>query len=343
MIYMSIELGLALRPVINKTLDVRQSGSTSNRDSITPARGLLRYEHDSPTKWVYYDGTAWQPFEEALFASSTSTDYVQHAIGDITAGTMVADLQQRSITQILTQLLRIGPAPEIILSASGISLAYANGNQEFQVGSDASVTLTLILNRGSVSGGDLHFTPAVGPIAGTPTWGNIDLSIAETATSITMTSDAPFTHSFTTLQDVRLPTMGSIQVQAGPTYLNNYGNEYRTEPMSYTSIGNAPLLRGYLPIYRDEEQTAQYVYATTTYVEITNHGPYEVVDVPFPVSQVRQYETFGSGGDPWRVLSSDDYLVTPVMLPFGDMEITYYSVELTFMRAARNIRIDREF
>ena len=296
---MSIPLGLALNPEVNKCLDVRTSGVSTNRPTYA-ARGLLRYEHDSPiTKWVYYDGTAWQPFEEAIFASSASTDYVQHAVGDIAIGTTVAELQQRSITQILTQLLRVAPAPEIILTASDISLAYANGNQEFEVGSDASVTLTLILNRGSVSGGDLHFTPAVGPIAGTPTWGTIDLSItAETATSITMTSDAPFTHSFTTIQDVHLPTMGSIQVQAGPTYLNNYGNEYRTEPMSYTSIGNAPLLRGYLPIYRDEEQTAQYVYATTTYIEIANHGPYEVVDVPFPVSQVRQYETFGSGGDP---------------------------------------------
>ena len=344
MIYMSIELGLALRPVINKTLDVRQSGSVSSRDSIIPARGLLRYEHDSPTtKWVYFDGTAWQPFEEALFASSASTDYVQHAVGDIAVGTTVADLQQRSITQILTQLLRIGPAPEIILTASGISLAYANGNQEFEVGSDASVTLTLILNTGRWTGGDMVFAPVLGPIHGTPSWGNINLSItAETATSVTMTSDAPFTHTFTSLQDVRLPTTGSIQVQAGPTYQNNYGNQYKAEPRNYTSISNAPTLRGYLPFYKDDLAMPQRVYQDTPYVEITSHESDEVVEVPFVVSQVQQYESFGSGS-PWRVLSGDDYTVQPSKRIFGDIEIDYYRVALTFTRGARDIRIQRQF
>ena len=334
---MSIPIALSLTPKINKVLDSRTSGSSGSRPQF-PARGLLRHEHDSPVKWVYYTGTEWVPFEESLFATSNPTDYVQNSVGAIAAGTSVETLREMSITQLLTDLLRIAPEPEIIFNVGGISIGYVNSNAEFEVGTTASVALSLRINRGHWGGGVHMRYPAIGTIDGAPKWGGLSMSVtSQDDFTFTLTSDENFTRTFTDLQDIHLPQNGEISVLAGPVYTNNYGTEYQSNSRTFTTVSNAPMLRSYLSIFLDDIALPTHVYVDTTHVQIDAHESSEIVSVPYAISEVKQYESFGAG-DPWRLLSSDDYTISSTVRN----GITYHNIELTFTRGPADIRIHRQ-
>ena len=334
---MSIPLGLALNPEVNKCLDVRTSGVSTSRPTY-PARGLLRYEHDLQS-WIFYDGTTWQPFEEKLFPDTPSDHYVQSPVGGITHGTTVAELKQKSVTQLLTELLSIGPAPEIFLSLQGVSLSYTNSSEEHLVGSTASVTIRLHLNRGRWAGGNLLFEPALGALQDGAQWGGgLDLVATDADLYLTFESSVPFVHTFNQLQDVRLPSTGSISLDAGATYENNYNTQYQANARSFTSVSNAPYLRAYLPAYKNSIALPERVYTSTLYVEVSSHESDELVEVPFLAGAVSQYEPFGAG-DPWKTLDPVDYEITQVDKTFGDVTVQYSVVQLLFTRGARDIRI----
>ena len=95
---MSVPLGLVLNPQINKVLDKRCSGVSTNRPQYV-APGLLRFETDTQ-KFVYYNGNAWVDFSPALFEEENDTDYVQNPIGSITEGTTIADLKAFTLSQL---------------------------------------------------------------------------------------------------------------------------------------------------------------------------------------------------------------------------------------------------
>ena len=133
--------------------------------------------------------------------------------------------------------------------------------------------------------------------------------------------------------------LGSISVLAGQVYTNNYGTEYQANGRTFTTMSNAPILRSYLPVYKDDLVMPQRVYHDTPYIEITEHESDEQVQVPFLAGALSQYEPFGSAGDPWRVLDTDDYEITQVDKTFGDVTVQYSAVELLFTRGARDIRI----
>ena len=76
---MSIPITLSLEPMIQKVLDTRCIGLSTDRDTVAfPAPGLLRYESDTGL-FVVFDGTEWK-----LLIDLQNDPYVQGLIQSVT-------------------------------------------------------------------------------------------------------------------------------------------------------------------------------------------------------------------------------------------------------------------
>ena len=269
-----------------------------------------------------------------LWNEVEDTHAVRNPVGRIREGMTTEQIKNeyQTISSLLSALLDIGPERPITFSITGVGLRYRNGEAEYMVGETASITLRLQLNKGRWVSADTRIVhePALGNVVHPATWGELQLSTS-------LESTTPWTHHFTRVEDVRLPSTGNIRTSLGPTYVDNLSQSFTAEEREFLSVGNAPQIRSYLPVYiRGFLTTDVKVFADTSEIEVDDHAWDHVIQIPFRPSKVEQFEP-GLGTDPWRQLTEgEDYVVEQVGMRRNH---TYWSLTKLFQRMPRKLKI----
>ncbi|KAL3931384.1 MAG: hypothetical protein SGPRY_001150, partial [Prymnesium sp.] len=136
--------------------------------------GLLRYEDkadNTPTyadwpKWVYWDGSAWQDLETQpqidpstlytgqvdMSAVGDSNAIVRTAVGAVSEGTTKSALEALTVSNLLAQILNVGPELEIMpVATAGVGAVYTVSPVDAQIGTNHTFSGQVQFNRGSYS------------------------------------------------------------------------------------------------------------------------------------------------------------------------------------------------
>ena len=273
----SAQLGLQLDPVISAVLDKRCYGTALNRPAaLVSGPGLLRYEEKADSSAAYDDWPKWVFFNESQqwvdlgtvgpagpsgpagadavdFDPSTApaNSIVRNAIGAVSEGTTIGALESLTISNLLAQILDLGPEVGIMPIATGVGAVYTVAPVDPQIGTNYIFSGQVQFNRGSYSppetSGDAF--PAGNAI-------NVTMSDPIDTAAIAFTTGGTNIFNFSKAHTIPLTLAsytvnGTVAHQAGGEALNNIGDVITTTLPS-TSVSLPTLnLRSFAPVLRE--------------------------------------------------------------------------------------------
>ena len=167
----SADIALQLNPVVGSVLDKRSYGTALDRPSaLNSGVGLLRYEDKADSsatyadwpKWVFWDGAAWQDLQTIdpstlytgqvdMSAVSASNAIVRSAVGAVSEGTTKSALESLTVSNLLAQILDVGPEVGIMPVATGVGAVFLQAPTDAQIGTTHTFNGRIQFTPGSYS------------------------------------------------------------------------------------------------------------------------------------------------------------------------------------------------
>ena len=295
-----------------------------------------------------------------MFENNSNTDYVQNAVGDVSAGTTVSQIrtQYPELDDLIKGMLRIEQAPATTPTATGFGVSWGFSNADVQVGTVYALTPSIVVDRGDFDPDASSPTPNPPPL-GTITGASLVdgfLSTTRTltppssqGTTRTFTLSAPAVNILSTLGNVVYST-GSVTFAQGPVVQNNYGTNFSVASQTINVAGTRTI-RFHAPVYRDGtvnsvssgpsgESGTDKVFSNTSYAYITSHLVTNVIDVPKEPNAFHQYNQLLAGA-PWAPCTlGTEWTKTSMSLTLGGSTQSYWRVAwIGIARGAADIRL----
>lgn len=284
-----------------------------------------------------------------MFENNANTDYVQNAVGDVSAGTTVEQIrvQYPELDDLIGNMLRLEPAPAITPAASGFSVTWFNfSNSQIEVGSVNTITPMLQVYRGSWSPAATLPSPNPPPL-GLVTGASYTDAFLGTPKQMTFQSHTDSNASLTTqgvavnivpsaLGNIVYDT-ASVDFAQGTEVFNNYNTAFQ-EPARSISVSNTITLQVHAPLYRNNgvvNTTAigaagvagtDKIFAGTSYGYVTAHEITEVVESPLEPHGFAQHNPLFSSA-PWAAcVLNTEWTKVQVTRTVGTKSLIYWEI-----------------